>query len=144
MSRFKITAQFKLVGDKRLQSVLKSCNPSFARKVMRAGIRAGLQPIVAQARLDAPERTGLLRAAIKAQVNKRGASGKVFVDPSMNMEYEGRPYQPAKIAHILEFGSRKAAAQPFMRPALALRRPEAIALINAKVRSALAKEGFRG
>lgn len=139
-----ITAKFKLVGDKRLQQVLKSCNPSLARRVMRAGIRAGLQPIAAQARLYAPERTGLLRAAIKARVDKKGAFGKVFVDPAMNMEYEGRPYQPAKIAHILEFGSQKAAAQPFMRPALASCRPEAIALINAKVRSALAKEGFRG
>lgn len=47
--------------------------------------------------------------------------------------------QPAKYAHLVEFGTRKAKAKPFMRPALEQSRKKSLRIISDEVGKAIAE-----
>lgn len=177
-------------GDVQLIDGLTRLQNKLQRKVVKDAIRRGLVPIRAKARRNAPRGDrGLLKKAIKSQVT-RMLSGKVFVDPSVvavdgkvvkfrtknltkkeatrqRFEYLNkeraagkRIIQPAKYAHLVEFGTRygakgqvttnksgpkkirrrahaATAAHPFMRPALEASRNEVLNIMRQEIQKAL-------
>ncbi|MHB0929193.1 MAG: HK97-gp10 family putative phage morphogenesis protein [Candidatus Nanopelagicales bacterium] len=88
------------------------------------GFSAGLAADIfaAEARLRAPVKTGKLRSAIVAKINKIaehfGAVGAAYV----SVDYKIAPH-----AHLVEYGGRggEMPAQPFMRPAVDSKQSEA-------------------
>jgi len=125
-------------GDVEVIRNLGRLKTSIERKVLRKAIAKGLKPIAAAAKRKAAVRSGLLKRSIKSKVT-RMVSGKIFVDPKVTGVVDGKLSKPAKYAHLIEFGTRKAKAQPFMRPAMNEGRTRALAIIEQTAREELKK-----
>lgn len=105
---------------------------------LRRALHEGGQIIAAEAKRIVPVDTGLLRdsiqvtderdARIYGKLNGPGLS--VYVGPVGSVE-DGDTYY----AKFVEFGTAWHGAQPFMRPALAAKRPDAERLILSKLRA---------
>lgn len=112
--------EWKLEGAKEMEALLKKLGPAVASKVVRSATRAGAQVVAAEAKRLVPVRTGELGAAITVvqvgedDVNLRAESRVGFFKPT------------SRRAHLTEFGTAKAAAKPFLRPALDAKAGEAI------------------
>lgn len=135
-----------VTGDKALDRKLKRLAKRVYPRVMRPAIRVGLTPIRAKIKSMANfgiDSIGILRASLSPKMSRKGASGRVWVDPSMNTEHQGRPRVPRFYAHLVEFGTRFMAAQPFMRPGFDSARPAAMNRIRSVVARMLAKEAAR-
>jgi HK97 gp10 family phage protein len=132
-----------LLGDKALARKLQRMAEASYRRVMRPAIRAGLAPMVRAIRPLAPQDTGLLAVAISPKMSRRAASGRVWVDPAMYVEIDGRTRRASKYAHLVEFGTRHLAARPFMRPGAAAARGPALARVESVAARELAKEARR-
>jgi len=121
-------ALLELFGDKQLQNALLDLADNSAWRVMRPSISKALNPVKQQAKanVDRNKRSGALRRAISKKVQrKRGkknkAWGKVFVK-SKPQEWNGKTINPAKYAHLLEFGTVHSRPYPFLRVALSQKR----------------------
>ena len=126
-------ASIELLGDKHLQGVLKDLNRSAQKQIMKPSLRAAVVPIRKDAKRRATRVTGGLRKAIKSGVNKAGTQAAVFVSRKIELERKGRRYIPGNIAHIVEYGSKRSKASPFMLPALASKRQESLNLLGKRV-----------
>lgn len=131
-------------GLRELEAALKRLGGPVARSAMRAAARAGATVIRDEARSLVPVRTGLVRENIVVRVRRdertstgsavrfsilvrtrKGVLGRVkkgvrlhalALDPTLKRETlkAASPYY----WRYVEFGTRKAPAQPFLRPAL--------------------------
>ena len=122
----------RLLGDKHLQGVLKDLNSSAQKQIMKPSLRAAVIPIRKEAKRRAPRVTGGLRKAIKSGVNKAGTQAAVFVSRKKVFERKGRKYIPGNIAHIVEFGSKRSKAKPYMLPSLTAKRQEALTTLGRR------------
>jgi len=145
----------KVIGDKELIKELKKLNASVQRKVMRPAINFGLTPIRQETARRAPRDTGLLSKSIKKKVGKRGAWGKVYVDSQTKYQVETAGntvnkrvgaksdekgiQNPAKYAHLVEFGTKHSRSKPFMRPAMESKKGIAYSRIARKAKERINK-----
>jgi len=110
--------------------------PSKVRdKVVVGAVRASAKPIIKEARALAPKRTGNLAKSIGA--NKRRSKGTIVhfsVSPRKGGKYDGW------YAHFVEFGTRKMAPRPFLRPAFENKGEEAINAAKEYMRKRIDKE----
>jgi HK97 gp10 family phage protein len=127
------------IGDKELIKAMGDVKANIMRRVMRPAINFGLTPITKAAKANVEVESGLTKKAIKKKVGKRGAWGKVYIDPKIEGEYNGKKRKPANTAHLLEFGTEHSEAKPFMRPAVESKRTESLARIGSKAKENLAK-----
>lgn len=99
------------------------------RAAESAVLRAGAKPLVKAARSKAPIATGLLKKSIGFRVKKVKGIISARVGPRTGyakevtrMGRDGRPRQvysdPNKYSHLVEIGSSRTAAKPFIRPAM--------------------------
>lgn len=106
---------------------LEKLERDVSREEIEAALLLAAQPVVDAARANAPVRSGNLRDSIRSEVVDD--EGKPEVRVGTNLFY-GR-YQ--------EFGTKRLAARPFLRPALDEKRAEAIEIfrreLGAKIRS---------
>ncbi len=98
-------------------------------------VRAGAKVIADEAKLNAPfnpeRKTGVhLRKAIQLKKDKQNRNKFGWV---VGTEYKGSKAAPH--AHLLEYGTVKMAAQPFLRPAFAAKHAEAEEAIIQKLAS---------
>lgn len=140
----RIDQQFQLVGDKALIKKLQYLSDKAAKKVMLPAIRKGLKPIKAEAKKRVPVKSGLLKKAISASARSTRdgdkVTGKVYVNPKVQgVDAKGKKHKPYKIAHIIEFGSVKTPAIPFLRPALDDKSDEAKQIITKEAKINLDK-----
>jgi len=70
-----------IFGDVQIIQGLERLKTTGQRKIVRRAIAAGIKPIAAAAKANAPKKKGHLAAAIKSKVTKM-VSGKVYVDPN--------------------------------------------------------------
>jgi HK97 gp10 family phage protein len=155
-------------GDVQVIQNIERLKNGIQRKVLKKAIAKALKPIAAKAKQKVSKDTGLLASAIKTKVT-RMISGKVYVDPNViqatkdgetrNVKFSGKAKKgqgkkaffafakrngyelkiPAKYAHLVEFGTRKAKAKPFMRPARDESRNEALKEIENECRNGIEK-----
>ena len=137
--KFTGDAFLKVVGDKELIKATRNIKANILRRVLRPAINFGMTPITKAAKANAPKESGLLKKSIKKKVGKRGAWGKVYVDPKVEGVVNGRKRKPAKYAHLLEFGTEDAPPRPFMRPARDNNRAEVLARVASKAKENLIK-----
>ena len=115
-------ASMRLEGASDLERKLKRLEAKVAKKIVRRAVRDGAKVIMAETKARCPVDTGRLKRsfAIRASKGKRSFFG-VAVFPSVKKEPDlvshskdgTRQYYPA----VVEYGTSRRAARPFMRPA---------------------------
>lgn len=126
---------FTAEGFRDLDRQLERLERTMNEDRLRAALRRGAQPIVDEAKRLVRVDTGRLRDSIMAVDDRDGRLyGKlnggdgvsVYVGP-VGSDEDGDVYY----ARFQEFGTVIMRANPFMRPAIAAKRPEAEALVQA-------------
>jgi len=130
----------QLFGDKALSRALIEIGDDSALRVMRPAISKALVPVKQQAKqnVEPNTRSGALRRAIaKKAGGRRGRSkawGKVYVKSMrLNWSVDGRKdraINPAKYAHLVEFGTTHSRANPFLRRAMSTRKAQVNSILN--------------
>ncbi|HYG66098.1 MAG TPA: HK97-gp10 family putative phage morphogenesis protein [Anaeromyxobacteraceae bacterium] len=113
-----MSVTIEVQGASRLQSLLGRLSGRIAAAVAEETL-AGAEAVAREAKALAPVDTGRLRASIEAL--REGRTSAVVVARA--------PY-----AAFVEYGTRRMAAQPFMRPAAQRARAEVAARIGEAVR----------
>jgi HK97 gp10 family phage protein len=127
----------KIEGLKELDEALGEFPKATARNVLKRVAVKSLQPLITMARQLVPVRTGELRNSLKitTKLSKRQASiarreaareGKSFYQT-----YAGPSALP--YAHMVEFGTSKMKAQPYMRPAWDATKHQALDIISKEL-----------
>ena len=113
---------FNMSGLKDAQQVLRQLGPTIQRTVVPKATRTAATVIAQEVRRQAPVRTGQLRRLIRTRrATQRGltvAQRRLnIVVRAGDVVYLVYPDQDAFYALFLEYGTVKAPARPFMRPA---------------------------
>jgi len=130
----KVTVSLKGWGD--LEQALKTIGPKAARKVGGKAVKEAADPIVEQAKVYVPVRTGALQESITSAVVRSDVTKEI-------KRVIGFEKPAGSRAHFVEFGTRKMPAQPFMRPALDIRAEDAIAIMGAVMWEGIADEAHK-
>lgn len=123
-------------GFKHLDRALARLAQGIPEAELRAALHEGGALIADEAKRLAPFKTGLLRDSIEVTDDRdariygklNAPDNSVYVGPVGSTE-EGDVYY----ARFQEFGTAQHGAQPFMRPAIAAKRPEAERVIAARL-----------
>lgn len=93
-----------LLGDKQLQSTLKTLQASTQRQVMRPAIRSGLVPINKEAKRLVPKQSGALKKSIAAKVAYSRRTGQVVGMVGVRHNHKSNGKIPNLYAQRVEFG----------------------------------------
>lgn len=119
----------KLSGMRELQTALEKLPKELRRTAESAALRGGMEPVrkAAKGNLAKSKDTGLLQSALgltvrktrKGQLTARVGARSGF-KKSVTRKGRKKPEMadPTKYAHLVEYGTSRAPAQPFIRPAL--------------------------
>lgn len=149
--------KFKMDGFKELEKALSKLPKDLRDGVERTALRTAAKPIEKKAKAGAPvgvgEHSGLLKKAIGITVKKQkkgrnvgNLSARVGIRTGFKVSLgiriarvtkgkrvAGQAYEafkdPIKYAHLVEFGTAREAAKPFMRPAAEGSRNEVASLL---------------
>lgn len=139
-------ARANLSGMRPLLDRLAAFGEKVRKKVTRAMVAAGGRAVAKQAKRRAAKETGLLRRSIGSKVKTYGSGVVVaVVGPRLGFRKQvtrprNRPHagaqiaDPVKYAHLVELGTSKTVAKPFLAPALA----------DGSVRAAMEAAAVRG
>lgn len=141
--------EFNLFGEKELEQVFEALPERMQKNVLTSALRGGASVISKAAKAniksDGTVRTGLLHKSITVKVKRYTSAGVVYaaVGPSRTVvgtTEKGRRIAPANYAHLVEFGTIRSRAQPFLRPALDRNRQAAFDGITARAQKGLVRE----
>ena len=140
-----------LEGNEKLARKLALLSEVTQRRIVRPAVSKALTPIMKDAKRRCPADTKQLRKSIGKTVKVIGGAEKVVwgaVGPRRgfkipNPRWPGHFLNPTSYAHFVEFGTRHAAARPFLRPAMDGNRSAALAIIAAAVKAGLAREAAK-
>lgn len=138
--------RLELKGDKKLRRALKKLPAKVQRKVTRQAVSAGATPITKEMRRRAPVATGATQLSIRRKTKTDKKTGTIFAIIGADTRVRQttpREHVPARIVHILEKGSIRMAARPFMRPAFEAKQSEAEAKIRAKLGQGIEREAAK-
>lgn len=93
------------------------------RAIVLKAVKAGAKIVQRRAKPATPKRSGALRQSIgiKTQKGSRGktlAFAVIGARAKVSKVYRGKTVRPAKYAHLVERGTKRTAARPFLKPAL--------------------------
>lgn len=136
--------QINLDGVKQLEQALAKVGVGVRTRVLRSGMRSGMDVVTALARAAAPVRTGKLRMSLETINGRTNSKWKVRVETRAGQGfYKGEAYYAA----FLEFGTKKMPPRPFLTPARDLGRVRAVTVardaILAGVEAAVLDAAFR-
>ena len=120
-----------LKGMKELRKSLKQFPQNIQRNVVNGAVRAGGKPLILRARELVPVDTFALEKSIKIK-KMRSKKGSTVTHYAV--------YTKLYYAHIIEFGSSKAPAYPFMRPALEQEADKSIVFFKDYMQKRIQKE----
>ena len=131
-------------GIKELRKAFKELSDSAQRGVLRTALRQAAKPVVKEARRRVPVDTGLTKKAIGTKVwLKKDSVATVMIGVR-----RGRKGKRHFLLHLLELGTRKMAARPFLRPALDSQKNAAVTALakalKARIDKVVAKARQRG
>lgn len=127
--------QSEVRGGRDIENALTLLPARVAERVSKSALRAGAQVIRKEAKRLVPKDTGELAEGIVVQAptrrqRRRGAALIVV----------GILRPVSRIAHLIEFGWRWSAAQPFLRPALDSKGAEAVRVIGQRMMRGIVRE----
>ena len=126
--------QTQVIGVAGLSKVLDQLPERIAKNTIKKGLRAAARVIVKEARVRVQRRTGELRRAISSET--RGNSSRKYRDTVI----VGIKKPTSRRAHLVEFGTKHAAAKPFLRPALDAKASEANGVAVQRIAEEVGKE----
>lgn len=156
---FKVVAQ--IAGVKELHQLLQVEAPKAVNRASRRGVTKAAREVRKDARQRTPVRTGLLKRSLDVKV-KTYPSGVVVgvVGPATGFKTDkatGKKVRtklgekiketginPVKYAHLVELGTKRSKARPFLRPALDANREKATAILAAEYMAELTKVRAKG
>lgn len=159
-SSIAVSGEMIVNGLSDLMKVMDGLPAMIQRNAMRGALRAGANVIANEARRLAPVATGQLKASVRVSVRVDNGVVKAFVKAGNRYkvykiggkgratkgayktarEGGGTDYHSAFYAHMVEFGTIKMRAHPFMRPALDGRKQEAVEAVAEYLRQRLPAE----
>lgn len=136
-----------LSGFKELAAALRELGPRVAKNSLRRAVSAGATVVKNDARARAPKDTGEMAKDIlvKRERDTKGemsAKYSVFVLTGKKSRLKGKGRNVARDSwywRLVEFGTSKMAAQPFMRPAYDGKKEEAVKVIGEKLDEGIQK-----
>lgn len=128
-----LAVDVELKGAPELEKALKRLSAVTRGNVIKKGVSAALTPIAREARRRVWVKSGDTRRAIGKKTRK---FPNHFVWGAVGIK-RGMPGSPHLRAHLQEFGTVHARANPFMQSSMAAKRAEALAILRAKVASAI-------
>ena len=150
-----VAVQYKVAGLRALDQALHELPDSLQKGALSTGVRAGARVIGLAARRRAPKDTGKLQRNIVWQKNQKfSRRGRVAFDIAVRVSKAaqgggasksiqgGEAYGPndAYYWYFVEFGTRKMAAQPFLRPAAEENQRAAITAISNGLKAGIARQ----
>jgi HK97 gp10 family phage protein len=141
-----------ITGDKALAALLGQLPDRVARKVLKSAVNAAANPVLKSARRRVRKRTGLLKKSLgkKTVTNKKTDSATAIVGPRQDVQgvVNGKPYRPARIAHLVEKGfinehGEHVPPQPFLFPAMQETESEAIGIMQTKLAEGVIREATK-
>ena len=141
----------QLTGFKELAAALREMPERVARNGLRAAVNAGATVIKKEAIAEAPKDTGAMQSNLyQKQVRERsgpmqqtfyvgvrqGVAKYANTSKNRRAGTAGKAYKDAGTTwywRLVEFGTSKMAAQPFLRPAFESQKDAAVQAIGAKL-----------
>lgn len=138
-----MTFQYKirgeLIGAKELEQALKQLPKSTAKGVLRRALSNAAKPTVDAAKSLVPRgKTGNLQASIEISTRLKASQKKGGRPQGIEM-FIGATWPKGAHAHLVEFGTVKTSARPFMRPAWDSTKEKVLDSIQAEIWKSLAK-----
>ena len=116
--------EIELEGARELEQQLDTLGQGVRNKVIRDALRQAVKLLETETKSRAPVRTGTLRRAIHTRVKMSKQQAEAYLSIS-----EGHTERhDAFYWRYVEHGTRRAPAQPFIRPAFDRRRKDIIRL----------------
>jgi len=112
---------FEIKGLKELNRELKQLPEDFRTKALNTAVRNMANVIKDQAVENAPKASGFLASSIKTKIAPKKSRFSKYIS-----RYIVRPSKNAYYAHMIEDGTVKQPAQPFMRPAFMAKKEAAV------------------
>lgn len=134
-----------------MERLLQELGPRVAVRLGDAALRAGAKPIIEQAKanLAAHRDTGNLADSLGVKILKGdrgeartaiiGAQWKTYADPRRKTGND----IPGARAHLLEFGTHRTKAHPFLAPAFDARAEQALSEIGRKLGDGIEREALK-
>ena len=131
----------KFTGAKNLDKLLDALPAQMSKRVVRGSLLKSAQPILRAAKRNVPVRTGDLKkslAAVKGgKREERRGEVKVLIGARRSKRFRGFH------AHLVEFGTAKTKAQPFLGPALIQNRQRQRRILVREIASRTHKEASK-
>jgi len=161
-----VKVSLQIAGLDEINTSLRQLKAATARNVVKRALTNAVKPVRDRAQANAPVATGQLRSSISivggfvnntgkaeyAAVLRKGGSKEearsALRDARRNAGGSGRTIRvqvvaSARYSSLVEFGTKKAAAQPFMRPAFDATKELVIASLGNEIRSEIEKSVAR-
>lgn len=129
-------ASIKVKGLDKLMKKLARLPKKVANKVTRQAIRAGLKPIAAAAKSNAPSRSGKLKRAVKVKAGKR-KKNRISLNAQIG---EGSFKGETFYGGFVNFGTSRQEANDFMGRAFEEKGQEGSAIIQRELRDGIVRE----
>lgn len=126
----------EIKGLKELSKALKAFPQNVQNNILNSAVRAGAVTIQKEAKKNVHKRTRKLEKAIV--IKKRRPKNKNRLKYQLGIQQGGT--NDAYYGHIVEFGSSKMEALPYMRPALESKADEVINDVRKKMQQRIDKE----
>lgn len=166
----KNTINFQLEGFAELEKQLIELGPKVAKKVLRGAVQSSANPIVKLARAKVPVNHGLLKKSIGVKTKTKGSTSFTVIGPkSIKVSRNGKMENPARYAHLVEYGAAPHiieappgsalnvngtfaktvrhpgyAARPFLRPAFDSGKRAALDRLKEMLAKGILREATRG
>lgn len=121
-------------GLEEVKKALSVLPARIQKNILVSGVRAVASTFQKEAKRIVPKDEGDLKNSIKT-VKRRTKDGSTKFSVGINSKTANVYY-----GHMIEFGTKKATAQPFMRPAYEQNKSKAVQSIVTKMRARLDKE----
>lgn len=129
-----------ITGEDELLRKLKALGDLAIGDMLTEAVTAAAQPVVAEAKARAPERTGNLREHIQTgDVTRAGFRTEIPVGVDQKKAFYG-PF--VEVGHVIRRGGKivgRVPAHPFLRPALTSKRREIRKIVSKVVKERIEK-----
>jgi HK97 gp10 family phage protein len=157
--------QIKVTGLKEVDAELKKLGSKEGTKVLRRAMLIATAPIVKQAQANAPKRSGALAESIGSRFGvgrEEGLRSSILPPLGGRFTVVIAPLRKSRVAvalynlvygrrrpdiyhgHLVEFGTRHSRAQPFLKPALDAKAPQAVHSLASEIKAGIERLLARG
>lgn len=146
------TITWKLEGQDKVLAKLANLKGSLIRRIVRQALNKAATPILKTAKQSVPVDTGLLKKSLgrKSKTYKSGTLMQIigarsgFKTPvGVNRKGRTKYQNPTQYLHLVEFGTSRSEAKPFLGPALSSHIDQTQRIVADFIAAGVAKEAAK-